>query len=240
MSGGVGPTCSDINLQEEEIEAKRLNSTNASKIPSIPLHQFFTFQQLNALAVVVVFSASGMVCIEDFVFAIFSFFYVFFMSRVAFPPLNPSSEPPIFEKNRLLGLYNSIGVIVGLFVPIAYIFEGIYEGDKEGIKAAAPHVFLLASQMFMEGVVSSGRFSPPIRAFVLVFYNTKRIMAIAEWVRNELGKAEEEFGTVRRLQMGRGLALANLVFWSFNLFGFMLPFYFPRAFKRYYGYKIKD
>ncbi|RWR91710.1 hypothetical protein CKAN_02087700 [Cinnamomum micranthum f. kanehirae] len=245
MSGGVGPL-GDIHIPEEEEAAAEREPLNSStkKTQDSNLqhkHRFFTFQQLNALAIVVVFSASGMVAMEDFAFALFSFFYIFFMSRIAFPPQNSSHPPPPFgKKNRILAIYNLIGILIGLFLPIAYIFEGIHEGDKEGIKAAAPHVFLLASQIFMEGVVSSRRFSLPMRAFVLVYFNTKRILTIAEWVRIEISKVDEEYGSVRRLHVGRGLAIVNIVFWFFNLFGFFLPFYLPRTMKSYYGYKVKD
>ncbi|KAJ8554416.1 hypothetical protein K7X08_025094 [Anisodus acutangulus] len=131
----------------------------------------------------------------------------------------------------------------GLFLPIAYIFQGIYEGDKEGIKAAAPHVFLLASQVFMEGVTFTDNFSLPIRVFVPVFYNSRRIFTIMEWLRNEILKVDQEYGgNERRVYIGRGLAVANMVFWCFNLFGFLLPVYLPKAFKIYYtcGRKLKD
>ncbi|XP_058082481.1 uncharacterized protein LOC131230597 [Magnolia sinica] len=236
MSGGVGPT-SDIVLPKEE-QDQEPNPINP--IPSQDRQSLLTFRQLNALAVVTVFSATGMVGIEDCAFAIFSFFYIYFLSKAAFPALTPRAEPPVFGKSRLLGVYVAIGALIGLFLPIGYIFEGIYEGDKEGIKAAAPHVFLLSAQIFMEGMTFSHRFSLPIRAFVPVFYNTKRLFTIAEWLKTEIGKAEEEHGSTMRLHVGQGLAVANLVFWSFNLFGFLLPVYFPKAFQKYYSPKVKD
>lgn len=34
--------------------------------------------------------------------------------------------------------------------------------------------------------------------------------------------------------VGRVLAVANMAFWSFNLFGFLIPVYIPKAFKMYY------
>lgn len=244
MSGGVGPTCSDIHLpkdhEQEEEEKQSLNSLGKSQKQSTR-RGFLTFRQLNALAVIVVFSASGMVSVEDFAFTVFSLIYVYFLSKVAFPSHGSSLESPVFgESNKLLSLYVSIGALIGLFVPIVYIFEGILEGDKEGIRAAAPHVFLLSSQVFMEGLTSSGNFAIPIRVFVPVLYNSMRIFTIVDWLRTEINKVDEEFsGSERRLYVGRGLAVANLLFWCFNLFGFLLPVYLPRAFKRYYGYKAK-
>ncbi|MFS7949641.1 hypothetical protein Hanom_Chr06g00574001 [Helianthus anomalus] len=141
MSGGVGPS-GDILLKEEEEELKHDQQQSQQQQPLPPEAQqkvhirrgIFSFQQLNALAVAVVLSASGMVAVEDFAFVIFSFFYMYFMSKVAFPTLHPSNNHLVFgDKNRLLRVYSVVGVVAGLILPVAYIFEGILEGDKEGI-----------------------------------------------------------------------------------------------------------
>ncbi|KAF8413185.1 hypothetical protein HHK36_001161 [Tetracentron sinense] len=238
MSGGIGPTYGDISLPKEEEKQEHLTSLPKNQSTNTR-RGFLNLTNLNCLAIIIVLSASGMVSIEDFGFVLFSLLYIFIISKVAFPPLGPSMEPPIFGKNnKLLGIYVSIGGLIGLFLPIGYILQGIFEGDKEGIKAAAPHLFLLCSQVFMEGLTFSNQFSVPIRVFVPVFYNSRRIFTIVEWLRSEIGK---EFGgstSTRRLYFGRGLAIANMMFWCFNLFGFLLPVYLPRAFKRYYGHKL--
>lgn len=264
MSGGVGPTCNDISLPKDDEVAHKIQDDPATSLKKIktsitqntsstaaaaaatPPHKagFFSFRQLNSLAVIIVLSASGMVSPEDFAFVLFSFVYMYFISKVAFPITHPSNESSVFDpKNKVLGLYVMVGAVFGFFLPIAYIFEGIFEGDKEGIKAAAPHVFLLASQVFMEGVAFSDRFSTPIRAFVPVFYNTKRVFTLVDWLRSEVSKDDEEYGgSARRLYVGRALAVANMGFWCFNLFGFLLPVYLPKAFKKYYSgnKKVKE
>ncbi|GLU24283.1 hypothetical protein SLE2022_402310 [Rubroshorea leprosula] len=246
MSGGVGPTCNDISLPKEETHEHAHSQPVSLKPTATPLHRggFLTFRQLNALAVMIIMSASGMVSLEEFAFVVFSFIYIYFLSRVAFPQQFSGSESQVFDpKNKTLRLYVAIGSLIGLFAPIAYIFEGIYEGDQEGIKAAAPHVFLLASQVFMEGIAFSDRFPIPIKVFVPVIYNSRRLFTLADWLRTEVWKVEEGgyMGSARRLLVGRALAVANMAFWSFNLFGFLLPFYLPRAFKKYYvGSKVKD
>lgn len=228
MSGGVAPS-GDIRLPKENQEQS--SSSTARR------RGFLSFPNLNALAVTVVFSASGLVSPEDFAFVLFSLLYMYLISKVAFPCVRQSPDEPVFDRNgKILRLYILAGAVIGLFLPIAYIFEGIFEGDKEGIKAAAPHVFLLASQVFAEGLVASGRFSIPVRVFVPVFFNSRRIFTIVEWLTTEIGKAEEEYGgSARRVYVGRALAVANMAFWSFNLFGFLLPVYLPRAFKKYYS-----
>lgn len=239
MSGGIGPS-GDISLPEENHESEVTNAALKPAGKPTARRSFFTFRQLNALAVCVVLSASGMVSAEDFAFVIFSVIYMYFISKVAFPPTS-DPDPPVFgEKNRILGIYVFVAAVIGLYLPIAYIFEGVFEGDKEGIKAAAPHVFLLSSQVFMEGLSFSGNFSLPIRVFVPVLYNSRRIFTIVEWLRSEIWKVDSEnAGSPRRLYVGRALAVANMAFWSFNLFGFLIPVFLPKAFKIYYT-KIKD
>ena len=37
---------------------------------------------------------------------------------------------------------------------------------------------------------------------------------------------------------GRLLAAVNLVFWGFNLFGFLIPVFLPRAFKRHFEMEL--
>lgn len=252
MSGGVGATSKDISLpKEHEVAFKQqddptsFQSTKSTATPSKASSNFLSFRQLNALAVVTVFAASGMISAEDFAFVIFSLIYMFFLFKIAFPPPPQSKESSVFDPNTtILRVYVLVGAIIGLLLPIAYILEGIFEGDKEGIKAAAPHVFLLASQVFMEGVAFSDKFSTPIRVFVPVFYNSRRIFTIVDWLKTEFSKAEgDNSASARRLYPGRALALANMAFWCFNLFGFLLPVYLPKAFKKYYsaiGNKVKN
>ncbi|WCJ36672.1 C2H2-like zinc finger protein [Euphorbia peplus] len=115
------------------------------------------------------------------------------------------------------------------------------QSNKEGVRAAAPHLFLLSCQVYLEGVVFSDKFAIPIHVFVPVFYNSKRIFSIVEWLVSEFSDVKE--GSGRRVQIGRGLALANMAFWGYNLFGFLLPVYLPRAFSKYYSIfssKVKD
>jgi hypothetical protein len=42
----------------------------------------------------------------------------------------------------------------------------------------------------------------------------------------------------RLVVTGRAFAAANLAFWGFNLFTFLLPFYLPKALRRYYLRRI--
>nr|XP_043616190.1 uncharacterized protein LOC122588116 [Erigeron canadensis] len=197
------------------------------------------------VAITIILSFSGLIGFQDITFVILSSFYMFFLSKFAFPTLSTTPAPPVFARHqRLLTAYVSVGALIGLVLPIAYIVHGVLLGDKEGVKAAAPHVFLLASQVLMESVTFSGGFSLPIRVFVPVCYNAMRMYAIMDWVKSEIMKGlndnydeklvVENGISERRLFFGRCLAFGNLVFWGFNLFGFLVPFYLPKAFKKYY------
>lgn len=241
MSGGVGP-CKDIALPKEEHEQEPEQPDRPAQVGSPPTARvprgktwFLSLRHVNALALAVVLAASGTVSPWDLAFVAFAALYMLFLSRVAFPARGPRPEPPAFDPNsRSLRRYVQLGALVGLYLPIAYILEGVHEGDKDGIRAAAPHLFLLAAQIFMEGIAFSGRFSSPIRAFVPIIYNSRRLSSILDWLWEEFTKTGEEpsgLSTRRRLYVGRGLAIANMAFWSFNLFGFLLPVYLPRVFR---------
>uniref|UniRef100_A0A7N0V2M2 DUF7733 domain-containing protein n=1 Tax=Kalanchoe fedtschenkoi TaxID=63787 RepID=A0A7N0V2M2_KALFE len=251
MSGGVGPTCGDISLPKEEDEHEqhtKLTSDNTTKAvhPDTKRRALLSFRQLHSLVIIIVLSASGMVGLQDFAFLIFSAAYTFLLSKLVFPALPSTSPPaPIFDSRatKLLSIYVRAGAAIGLYLPILYILTGVFSGDKQGTRSAAPHVFLLAAQIFMEGIVFSGGFSIPVRVFVPVCYNSMRMFAIVEWLKSEIWKVGvADGGSTRRVAAGRGLAVANLVFWGFNLFGFLLPIYLPRAFRRYYSdvFKVKD
>ncbi|RWR72208.1 hypothetical protein CKAN_00041800 [Cinnamomum micranthum f. kanehirae] len=238
MSGRAHQVFDEIREEEEIHPSNPTQQTQNpnTKSPSLAL------RHLNTLAAMLIFIAFGMVRIEDIAFVVFVFIYTIFLFKFAFPNPTPSHvEPPVFN-NRLLFYYFQFAALVGLYLPIAYILEGVFRGEKERIEAAVPHFFLLASQVFMEIFSFWRGFSLPVRAFVPISYNTRRIFTIVDWVRSEFGKVDEEVGGGGgwRLQVGKGLAVANLVLWSYILFGLLLPVYLPIVFKRYCGHKVKD
>ncbi|CAN1751705.1 hypothetical protein LINPERHAP1_LOCUS4417 [Linum perenne] len=221
MSGGVGAN----HTQDQH---------NPKPKPRKPQFTLLTFYQLNSLAATLILASTGLIPISDFTFVILSFPYLFLLSKFAFPPLPPSpssSDSSIVDKGVLFRLYVFLSFLLGILLPVAYILHGIIHGDRDGEStrlAAAPHLFLLASQVFMERVSFAVGVSVPVRAFVPVFYNSRRIFSIVEWI-------EFEFGGSGVGIVGKVLAVANLGFWGYNLFGFLLPVYLPRVFRRYYS-----
>ncbi|KAG1330184.1 hypothetical protein COCNU_02G001520 [Cocos nucifera] len=89
-----------------------------------------------------------MVTASDLTFTLFSLVYLHLLSSAAFPPSSssPAPEPSVFGLyNPILAAYVSIGALLDLLLPIAYILDGVLASDKEGIKVAVPHVFLLSA-----------------------------------------------------------------------------------------------
>lgn len=202
-----------------------------------------TLRHYIILAVIVLLSFSGMVRPQEFAFAIFTVIYMYFLSMFAFPVISNSTYPPIFTSKqlKLMGVYIIVTGIIGLIVPVAYVTEGFFLGDKESIKPAVPHLFLLLCQVFMEGVGFSDRFSLPIRVYVPVVYNSVRIFSLMEWLREEFSNGGDIMvkssgsSAVVRIYVGRSIAVSNMVLWCFNLFGFLLPVWLPKIFKLYYS-----
>lgn len=195
-----------------------------------------TLRHYIILAVIILLSVSGMVRPQDFAFVIFTVIYMYFLSMVAFPVISNSTYPPIFTSKqlKLMGVYIIVTGIIGLIVPVAYVTEGFFLSDKESIKPAVPHLFLLLCQVFMEGVGFSDKFSLPIRVYVPVVYNSVRILTLMEWLRDEFSKENNGASSVR-IYGGRSIAVSNMVLWCFNLFGFLLPVWLPKIFKLYYS-----
>lgn len=235
MSGGAVPIGDAVEPREPQKTRSLLGT--------------LSFTQLYVLVLIVVFSASGLVCLEDVTFVLLSCVYIFIVSKVAFPDISGTSRVRAYGKTRLFTLYVGTGGVVGLLLPLAYIFGGFVEGDKKGVEAAAPHVFLLSCQVFLEGLSYALEFSLPGRAMVPVFYNTKRIFTILDWLRADFWKQTADLdlpssssssAAVLWLRFGWALAVANLVFWSFNLFCFLIPVYLPKAFRIYHQKKTTD
>ncbi|KAF3319778.1 hypothetical protein FCM35_KLT21967 [Carex littledalei] len=189
-------------------------------------YRSLSFQHLISLAIVLIFAATSTVSLLDIAFVLLSNPYLLLLSTITFPP-SPSPPPPIFsaQEKRLLAFYVSIGGLVGLLLPLLQILHSLVVRDTDSISVTAPHLFLLSAQIFLEGVSFGYDFSLPARAAVPIIYNTKRLFTIADWVRHEVGGG---------VTVGCVIALANMVFWGFNLLGFLLPVYLPRALKLYY------
>ncbi|KAL6956479.1 hypothetical protein U1Q18_044150 [Sarracenia purpurea var. burkii] len=187
-----------------------------------------------------VFSASGLVPLLDLIFPAFATAYFIALSKFAFPSRGSRSagSREIFQGSRLFRAYVVIGTVIGLFLPLAYVLGGFARGDDHAVRSVAPHLFLLSFQILTENIISGlSLFSPPVRALVPLLYTVRRIFVIIDWVEdvwiNKALPANAPLKDSVWYWFGRILAVANLVYFSINLFGFLIPRFLPRAFELY-------
>ncbi|KAL0385322.1 UNVERIFIED_CONTAM: hypothetical protein Sradi_2926500 [Sesamum radiatum] len=197
--------------------------------------------ELQLVAFIMVFSASGLVPLVDLLFPAFASGYVLVLSRFVFPSLGKISNesPEIFQGSRMFRLYVVVGTAVGLFLPLAYVLGGFARGDDHAVRSATPHLFLLSFQILTENIISGlSLFSPPVRALVPLLYTVRRIFVILDWTKdvwiNKTLPANAQLPDVCWYWFGRGLAVANLAYFAVNMLCFLIPRFLPRAFERYF------
>ncbi|KAK6252794.1 hypothetical protein QUC31_014514 [Theobroma cacao] len=197
--------------------------------------------ELQLVAFIMVFSISGLVPLLDLVFPAFASTYIIALSRFAFPSHGRIStgSQEIFQGSKLFRLYVILGTTIGLFLPLAYVLGGFARGDKHAVRSATPHLFLLSFQILTENVISGlSLFSPPVRALVPVLYTVRRIFIIIDWMHdvwlNKTLPANAQLKDIAWDWFGKGLAAANLFYFSINLLCFLIPRFLPRAFERYF------
>ncbi|KAL6573228.1 hypothetical protein OROMI_012844 [Orobanche minor] len=200
--------------------------------------------ELQLVAFIMVFSASGLVPLLDLIFPAAASFYLLALSRFAFPSYgnknnSGSGSEVLFQGSRLFRLYVIVGTSVGLFLPLAYVLGGFARGDDHAVRSATPHLFLLSFQILTENVITGlSLFSAPVRALVPLLYTVRRIFVILDWIKdvwiNKTLPANAPLHVVAWYWFGRGLSISNLLYFSINLFCFLIPRFLPRAFERYF------
>ncbi|KAJ9169298.1 hypothetical protein P3X46_017505 [Hevea brasiliensis] len=162
--------------------------------------------ELQLVAFIMVFSATGLVPLLDLVFPAFASAYILLLSRLAFPSNGrvSSGSQEIFQGSKFFWLY----VIVGTRVDTENIISGL------------------------------SLFSPPVRALVPLLYTVRRIFVILDWIQdvwlNKTLPANAQAKDIAWYWFGRILAAVNLLYFSINLFGFLIPRFLPRAFEKYF------
>ncbi|PKA61353.1 hypothetical protein AXF42_Ash020329 [Apostasia shenzhenica] len=198
--------------------------------------------ELQLVAFILVFSASGLVPLLDLAFPVLATLYILLLSRLAFPSppgRRLGSSPEIFRGSTAFRAYVLLGTTVGLFLPLAYVLGGFARGDDHAVRSATPHLFLLSCQILTENLIAGlSLFSPPVRAMVPLLYTVRRIFVIVDWnfdvFINKKIPANASIGDLAWQSFGRSLALGNLIYYSVNLFVFLIPKFLPRAFERYF------
>ncbi|KAJ8476374.1 hypothetical protein OPV22_020101 [Ensete ventricosum] len=199
--------------------------------------------ELQLVAFIMVFSASGLVPLFDLVFPALSTFYVIALSRLAFPSTGSGASGgggrELFRGSRAFRAYVVVGTTVGLFLPLAYVLGGFARGDDHAVRSATPHLFLLSCQILTENIINGmAIFSPPVRAVVTLLYTARRVSVVVDWIYdvwfNKQLPANASVNDMAWMWFGRSLAIANMLYFSINLFVFLIPKFLPRAFETYF------
>lgn len=141
--------------------------------------------ELQLVAFIIVFSASGLVPVVDLVFPVFLSIYAFLLSSLVFPNYGNPESLQVFKGNRLFQVYVVLGTVIGLFLPLAYVLGGFARNDQDSVRAATPHLFLLSFQVLSENLISGlNIFSVPVRALLPILYSMRRLFSLNGWVIN--------------------------------------------------------
>lgn len=140
--------------------------------------------ELQLVAFIVVFSASGLVPVADLLFPIFITLYAFLLSATIFPSYK-DGDLQVFKGNRIFQGYVIVGTSVGLFLPLAFVLGGFARGNQQAVRSATPHLFLLSCQILTENLVNGLQiFSLPVRVLLPILYSARRIFSLADWVQS--------------------------------------------------------
>lgn len=188
--------------------------------------------QLNLIALVLVLMVSGLVPLRELLFVVFASAYYYLFAKYVFPCPTKEHPPSVFPKNKLLGYYVGFAGLIAIPTTVAYILGSFVKGDQVAMKAASPHLFLIACQVLTEIAVVKfpAPVSLPVRMMVPVSYNTRRMFTISAWLETEFTRTSDDSGW---LLFGRALAIANMAIWAFNLLCFLLPVYFPLCMRKH-------
>lgn len=229
--GAVAPTDSRVEPGAPATAANSEAGVAQQEQPRRPSY----IMRVNLIVLVLVLLASGLVPLDDVLFAAFASAYFIAIAKLVYPSPTKEQPPRIFPRNhRLLGPYIAFAGLMAIPFPVAYILGSFVKGDQAATQLAAPHLFLIACQVLTEILVASTStpVSLPVRALVPISYNTRRLFTLAAWVRLEFGRAAAV--SPQWTLFGRGLAAANMALWAYNLLGFLVPVYLPLVMKKHY------
>lgn len=140
------------------------------------------------------------------------------------PALPPQGHVPTLVSNPLgpgftysipYDRWLKLGVVIGLLAPI--LFSGRYALDHQmaAARVCARPIFILCCQALSEAVSRRVMTPLPLRILIPVAYNTVRLGYLWNWT-----FCSPQVGL---LLPGRSLAALNLIYWTVNLFGFLVP-----------------
>ncbi|XP_019431049.1 PREDICTED: uncharacterized protein LOC109338301 [Lupinus angustifolius] len=127
--------------------------------------------ELQLVAFILVFSASGLVPLLDLVFPGLTSAYILALAQFAFPSHETSSSNHVSSSKKACILF------------ISAELHDLPARDEHAVRSATPHLFLLSFQILTENIISSlSLFSPPARALVPMIYTIRRIFVDIDWI----------------------------------------------------------
>lgn len=122
-----------------------------------------------------------------------------------------------FTNSRVYDLWLKLGILVGLLGPMALCLRYTVGGSTAAARLCARPLFFLCWQAVSEGVSRRVMAPLPLRVLIPVCYNAVRLGYLWNWTTSGF------VGTSSLGAVGQFLGLANLLYWTTNLFGFLLP-----------------
>jgi hypothetical protein len=109
------------------------------------------------------------------------------------------------------------GAILGLVLPLVSIGYYLFMSQREAAMLCASPVFLICCQAWTESVLRRLTAPLPLRILIPLLYNTRRLQPLFAWA------FAPQAPSIHLGYAGRTLAMLNLLYWSLNLFGFLIP-----------------
>ncbi|KAF9587257.1 hypothetical protein IFM89_039504 [Coptis chinensis] len=188
---------------------------------------------------------SGLVPVVDIVFPAFTSACLIILARFAFPSHGTNARE-IFHGSRLFRMYVILGTTIGLFLPLAYVLGGFARGDDHSwtffvlppVRAlvlllyTVRRLFVIADWVVDVWLNKTLPANAPFKdmGHVVRLHVVPRALEQAHF---HLYKESVEYDVVW-YWFGKILATADLVYFSINLFVFLIPKFLPRSFERYF------
>jgi len=122
-----------------------------------------------------------------------------------------------FTNSKTYDSWLKVGAMLSLFAPFImimrhrFLMPSLTTLDMIEARASARPLFLLCCQALVE-VISRRVMAPlPLRILAPLAFNTARLVPLWSWI------------VTSTTTSGQVLAAANLIYWSLNLFGFLIP-----------------
>ena len=109
-----------------------------------------------------------------------------------------------------------LGVFLGLIAPTVSAINYAYIQNTAAGRVVGSHVFMLCVQTLTERYFRKSRVTPlPIRILVPLLYNSARMGILYHWMKMVVAGHFQTWG--------KFLGVLNGLYWSMNLFGFLIP-----------------